>query len=256
MRGRKRRVHRLGFDLLEQKRLLSASASAEHVLNQKAGTAASALRTSSSPATLTAQTDHSVELGQPARPRTGPTLPKIPTAFLGHRITNPTGHPVNLKPAAVQVMVQAIPPVPGQVYNVLYVAVKNATAQTFTAENDFQVWLPGGKKFPLLTGNEVWKPKTWIYAYVLTKKYYPLRQIPGGFMFDLGGRITTLVPGPSAIFLRLKYNPATFARTLDWIVTLGQGSQLGLGPPTGIATTSINQIVAGRTLKIDFGGHF
>jgi hypothetical protein len=145
MRGRKRRERHLGFEFLEQKRLLSANASAEHVLNQKAGTAASALHTNSSPTTLTGQTDHSVELGQPTRPRTGPRLPKIPTAFLGHRITNPTGHPVNLKPAAVQVLVQSIQPVPGQVYNVHYVAVKNATAQTFTAKNGFLVRLPGGQ---------------------------------------------------------------------------------------------------------------
>ena len=50
----------------------------------------------------------------------------------------------------------------------LFVAVKNGTAQTFTASNDFTVRLPGytgshrvvDHAFPVLTGNEVWKPKT------------------------------------------------------------------------------------------------
>jgi hypothetical protein len=214
------------------------------------------MHTSSTPSTLAANTEHSVTLGQPHRPRTGPRLPEKPTAFLGFRITNPTKHKVNLLPPFQQVMVQAIPPVPGQVYNVLSVAVKNGTAQTFTAKNEFVVRLPGGKSFPVLTGDQVWKPETWIVFYALTKKYYPLAQVPGGFEFNFGGRITTLVPGPSAIFLRLKYNPATLPRTLDWIVAFGQGAQLGNGPPLGIATTNINQIVAARTKKIDFGGHF
>ena len=68
-----------------------------------------------------------------------------------------------------------------------------------------------------------------IVFYVLTKKYYPLAQVYGGFRLILGGPKTILVPGPSAIFLRLKYNPATFAKTLDVIVAGGQGNQGGLG---------------------------
>lgn len=245
-----------GFERLEQKELLSASASSANALDLKGGAAASALHSGSSSEGSRANSGRSVALGQPARPRTGPRLPAKPTAFIGHRITNPTKHRVRLFPPFQQVLVQSIPPVPGQVYNVLSVAVKNATAQTFTASNDFVVRLPGGKTFPVLTGNEVWKPRTWIVFYALTKQYYPLRQVPGGFEFNFGGRITTLVPGPSAIFLRLRYNPATFARTLNWITAFGQGAQLGLGPPLGIADTAINQIVAGRTHKIDFGGHF
>ncbi|MGO9916875.1 MAG: hypothetical protein ACLQIB_19520 [Isosphaeraceae bacterium] len=183
-------------------------------------------------------------------------LPATPTAFLGFRITNPTKHKVKLFPPFDQVLVQSAQPVPGQVYNVLSIAVKNGTAQTFTANNGFTVRVPGGQLFPVLTGDQQWKPKQWIVFYILTKRYYPLAQVPGGFQFNLGGRITTLVPGPSAIFLRLKYNPATFARTLNWITAFGQGAQLSLGPPFGMPDTAINQIVAGRTHKIDFGGHF
>jgi hypothetical protein len=245
-----------GCERLEQKQLLSASASSTPALDLKSGAAASALHAGSSPDAAAADSDRSVELGQPARPRTGPHLPTTPTGFLGHRITNPTEHKVGLKPPYYQVLVQARQPVPGQVYNLLYVAVKNATAQTFTAKNNFTVRLPGGQFFPVLTGDQEWKPRMWIIFYIMSKKYYPLAQIPGGFEILAGGRLSTFVPGPSAIFLRLKYNPATFARTLDWIVTLGQGAQLGLGPPKGMPDTAINQMLAARTLKIDFGGHF
>ena len=69
-------------------------------------------------------------------------------------------------------------------------------------------------------------------------------QTYGGFQLDLGGKSSTLVPGPSAIFLRLKYNPATFANTLDVIVAGGQGNQGGKGSFFGIPNTSINNIVA------------
>jgi hypothetical protein len=80
--------------------------------------------------------------------------------------------------------------------------------------------------------------------------------VSGGFQFDLGGRSSTAVPGPSGIFLRLTYNPATFAKTLNWIVAYGQGNQLGQGAQYGLPNTSINEIVDARTQRADFAGHF
>ena len=66
----------------------------------------------------------------------------MPKAFLVYRITNtPYQTPVNdpLPPSITQqVLVQSRQPVPGQVYNVLYIVVKNGTAQTFTASNGFR----------------------------------------------------------------------------------------------------------------------
>jgi hypothetical protein len=184
----------------------------------------------------------------------------MPTPFLVFRITNPSHQlPVNLVPPFQHVLVQSRQPAPGQVYNILSVAVKNGTAQTFTASNGFTVRLsnqPRSFTFPILTGSQQWKPKQWFVFYVLTKKYYPVPSVAGGFMLDLGGRISTLVPGPSGIFLRLKYNPATFARTLDWIVAYGQGAQLGAGAKVGLPDTAINELVAAGTQRIDFGGHF
>ena len=154
---------------------------------------------------------------------------------------------------------QSKQPVPGQVYNVLYVAVKNGTRQTFDSSSNFSVRLTNQSKktaFPILTGTEQWKPGQWTVFYVLTKKYYAVSPVAGGFQLNLGGASSTLIPGPSGIFLRLKYNPATFARTLDWIVAYGQGAQGGEGAKLGMPDTAINEFVAARTHRIDFGGHF
>jgi hypothetical protein len=181
------------------------------------------------------------------------------TGFLAYRITNPNRFNNKLIPPFPQVLVQSAQPIPGQVYNVLFVSVRNGTAQTIDASRGFSVRMTNQTKshaFPILTGNELWKPGQVFVFYILTKRYYPVSQLPGGFQLDLGGRSSTLVPGPSGIFLRLTYNPATFARTLDWIVAFGQGNQLGKGVKFGLPNTSINEFVTANTRRIDFGGHF
>jgi hypothetical protein len=214
---------------LEAKQLLSATAAASYVLTDANAPAAAARRT-------------------------GANLPK--DGFLGFRITQPNRFNNHLTPPFPQVMVQARPPIPGQVYNILFISLRNGSAQTFSAGNNFQVRLPGGKAFPILTGNQTWAPGQIFVFYVLTKKYYPLAQIPGGFQFDLNGRSSTLVPGPSGIFLRIKYNPAKFANQLNHIVAFGQGNQGGKGVFFGLPNTSINDFVSAKARKIDFGGHF
>jgi hypothetical protein len=181
--------------------------------------------------------------------------------YLAFRVTNtPWQTPYKLVPPFQQVLVQSGQPVPGQVYNVNDVAVKNGTSQTFTASNGFTVRMTNQPRsfggFPVLTGNEQWKPGQVIVLYVLTKKYYPVSFVAGGFQLDLGGRSSTLVPGPAGIFLRLKYDPATFARTLNWIVAYGQGNEVGQGAKYGLPNTSINEIVDARTRRRDFAGHF
>ena len=181
--------------------------------------------------------------------------------YLAFRVTNtPSQTPYKLIPPFQQVLVQGRQPVPGQIYNVNDVAVKNGTSQTFTASNDFTVRMTNQPRsfsgFPVLTGNEQWKPGQILVFYVLTKKYYPVSSVAGGFQLDTGGRSSTLVPGPSGIFLRLKYEPATFARTLNWIVAFGPGNQGGQGAQLGLPNTSINQIVDARTQRHDFAGHF
>ncbi len=220
-----------GVERFERKQLLSAGAVAAQVAGNTAGAAVAAQA----------------------------AVPIVPKKFYAFRITNPTKHKVNLYPPFGQVLVQNPQPVPGQVYNITYVAVKNGTAQTFTASNNFMVRLTNqsnSQAFPVLTGSQTWAPQQWYVFYVLTKKYYRVSFVPGGFQFNLGGASSTLVPGPSAIFLRLKYNPATFSRTLDWIVAQGQGAQLGTGAKFGMPDTAINEILAARTQRIDYGGHF
>ena len=181
--------------------------------------------------------------------------------YLVFRVTNtPFQTPYELVPPFQQVLVQGRQPVPGQVYNVSYVTVKNGTAQTFNASNGFTVRMTNQPRsfggFPILTGNQQWKPGQILVFYVLTKKYYPVSFVAGGFQFNMGGRSSTAVPGPAGIFLRLKYDPATFARTLNWIVAFGQGNELGQGAKFGLPNTSINELVDARTQRPDFAGHF
>jgi hypothetical protein len=178
--------------------------------------------------------------------------------YLVYRITNPSGSPNTLTPPFGHVLVQARQPVPGQVYNILQVAVKNGTRQTFDANSRFQVRLLQSQPyFPILTGNETWKPGQDFIFYVLTKKYYPLaNQVSQGFRFKLDGAWSTAIPGPSGIFLRVKYDPATINKILDYAVTRGPGAQGGKGIPTGMADTAIFAFASAKEHRNDFGGYF
>jgi hypothetical protein len=181
--------------------------------------------------------------------------------FLLFRVTNTSAQlPYNLVPPFQQVLVQSKKPVPGQVYNVGYVTVKNGTAQTFDAQSGFTVRMTNQPRsfagFPILTGDQQWKPGQILVFYVLTKKYYPVSFVAGGFQFNTGGRSSTAIPGPAGIFLRLKYNPAKFARTLNWIVAFGPGNESGAGAKFGLPNTAINELVSAKTQRIDFAGHF
>jgi hypothetical protein len=178
--------------------------------------------------------------------------------YLVYRRTNPNPFNNTLIPPFPQVLVQKPQPVPGQVYNVLYIVVRNGTAKTFDASSGFRVMFPGSPfSFPILTGSQQWKPGQQFVFYVLTKKYYPIQnQVTQGFVFDLGGARSVGIPGPSGIFLRLKYDPATFDRTLNAIVAFGPGAEGGSGVRTGIADTAIYEFLSAKTRRIDFGGYF
>jgi hypothetical protein len=178
--------------------------------------------------------------------------------YLVYRITNPNRFNNKLVPPFSHVLVQSAQPVAGQVYNVLYVAVRNGTAQTFNASSGFTVSFPGQRSpIPILTGNEQWKPGQEFVFYVLTKKYYPLPNVvTSAFEFNLQAK-SVAIPGPSGIFLRLTYNPATFDRTLDWIVTSGPGVPGGAkGIKLGLPDTAIYEFVSSKTNRMDFGGYF
>lgn len=179
--------------------------------------------------------------------------------YLLYRITNPT--PYNGKlipPFAGHVLIGGLIPVPGVTYNVLQIAVRNGTRQTFDANSDFLVRYPGAPRaLPILTGTEQWKPGQEFVFYVLTHKYYPLpSEVHSGFEFSLQGARSIGIPGPSGIFLRLKYNPATFIQTLDHIVAYGPGAEGGKGPPFGLPDTAIYEFVNSKTERPDFSGYF
>ena len=73
---------------------------------------------------------------QPAPPKRGAALqPKPNVGYLVYRITNPNRHNKTLMPPSAQVLVQSQQPIPGQIYNVLYVVVRNGTAKTFDASS-------------------------------------------------------------------------------------------------------------------------
>ena len=180
--------------------------------------------------------------------------------YLAFRVTNtPWQTPYKLVPPFQQVLVQSRQPVPGQVYNVNTVTVKNGTSQTFTASNGFTVRMTNQPRsfrgFPILTGNEQWKPGQILVFYVLIKKYYPVSFVAGGFQLDLGGRSSTLVPGPWGFFSGsntiLPRSPALsigslpMARATRWARA-----------QSGLPNTSINEIVDARTRRRDFAGHF
>jgi hypothetical protein len=262
MRPRSIMKFRPGLEPFEAKQLLSAGSLTTHVVSAKDGSRALARQS----AVMSAAHEPALDIAKShAKPpaHTPGHQPAPPGAFgyLVFRVTNtPYQTPYKLIPPFQQVLVQGKKPIPGQVYNVNDVTVKNGTAQTFTASNGFTVRLTNQPRsfggFPILTGDEEWKPGQILVFYVLTKKYYPVSFVAGGFQFNLGGRSSTAIPGPSGIFLRLKYDPATFARTLNWIVAFGQGNQVGKGASFGLPNTSINQLVDSRTQRPDFAGHF
>jgi hypothetical protein len=226
---------RPGLEQLEEKHLLSAGASTSHHTNPTEGAHAPA-------------SAHRSISADAVNPRKG---------FLVYRITNPNLFNNHLTPPFNHVLVQTAQPVPGQVYNVLSITVRNGTAQTFDASSGFTVKASGqAQTTPILTGSQQWKPGQVMVFYLLSKKYYPLPNVvTSGFIFNLGAR-SVAVPGPSGIFLRLTYKPATFDRTLDSIVAFGPGSEGGSGIKYGLPVTSLYEFVSAKTNRIDFGGLF
>jgi hypothetical protein len=183
---------------------------------------------------------------------------KPDSGYLVYRITNPNQYNNKLVPPFSQVLVQTNPPIPGQVYNILYLVVRNGTAKTFDASSGFNVRFPNDPHtYPILTGNEQWAPGQEYVFYVLTHKYYPLpSQVHSGFEFSLAGARSVGIPGPSGIFLRVKYDPATFAKTLNHIVAYGPGAQGGAGIKYGLPDTAIYEFLSAKTNRKDFSGYF
>jgi hypothetical protein len=221
MHGRAIMRFRPGLERLESKQLLSASPSTHNP--GKAGSEA-----------LVLQAPH---------PQSAPATPLILS-----RITNPTPTNAQLIPPFQQVRVQTVTPVTGGIYNLLFCSVRNSTNQTFDASNGFEVKLSGGTRVvPILTGAEQWKPGQVIVFYILSKKYYPLSpQVSAGFQFNFLGKANVVIPGPSGIFQRIKYDPATINNIINFIVPFGPGAK---GHLLGLPDTSIWEFTAGKPAR-------
>lgn len=167
--------------------------------------------------------------------------------FAMSRITNPTPFNTTLKPPFDQVLVQTNKPKPGVVYNVLSISVRNSTQQTFDATSGLAVKITGQRSsVPILTGDQQWNPGQVKVFYILTKKYYPLNSVVSdGFQFNFASGVA--IPGPSGIFLRVKYNPARFPNTLNWIVTNGPGAK---GHELGLPDTAIWEFIPARSVTV------
>lgn len=240
------------MERLEPKQLLSAASPSGLLARQAARAAAYAERANLNPAA-----GHARGLPEPRMtPSSGDQKPTF--GYLVYRITNPNPYNNRLRPPFGHVLVQSRQPIPGQHYNVLYVIVRNGTAKSFGADSGFEVKIPQSPTaFPILTGDQVWRPGQWYIFYILTKKYYPMpSQASNGFTFNLGGARSVAIPGPSGIFLNIKYNPATINRTLDWIAMRGAGAQGGKGIRLGIPDTALVEFLSAKTNRNDFGGYF
>ena len=178
--------------------------------------------------------------------------------FLVYRVTNPDPYNDKVTGPFTNFRVQTRQPVPGRTYNILFITLRNGTSKTFDAGSGFEVKFPGdGHVYPILAGDQMWKPGRQFVFYVLSKKYYPLpSQVHSGFEFSLGDARSVAVPGPSGFFLRVKYDPKTFDTTLDRVVTTGPGSQGGRGFKYGLPVTSTYEFLPSTTNRKDFGGYF
>jgi hypothetical protein len=233
MRARQIARYRPGLEPLEAKQLPSAGASAAPLAGRPAWQA----RRVVPPANVGA-------IHQPRAPVRGITI---------SRITNPTPVNARLVPPFRQVRVQTNPPVPGREYNVLYISMRNSTSRTFTAADQLSVRLTvqgPSHAYPILQGDEQWRPGEIFVFYVLTKQDYISLLTPtrsAGFSFNFTNPRTVAIPGPSGFFRRIRYDPETFPRVLDKIV---RRNPEGRGHHLGLPDTSLWQIVPPREADV------
>jgi hypothetical protein len=264
MRKRRKTWFRPGLEPLEPKQTPSATVAAASAAHLAAGRAALHAAPQPHKPPQVKAVPHPRALKQAAAAtaaagKVSASAIKAKFGYLVYRLVNPTPSTGTFTPPFGHVLVQARQPIPGQWYNILWVAVRNNSDQTFDATNsDFKVRLSGQKQYTqILTGDETWKPGETKILYVLTKQYYPLsNQVTGGFEFLLDGAWSVAIPGPSGIFLRIKYSPDTINKILDYALLRGPGSQGGRGLKYGMPVTSIFGFVSAKENRNDFGGLF
>jgi hypothetical protein len=143
----------------------------------------------------------------------GPELPPPPP--LGSFTLVPDSG--TLVPPFGQFLVSSSRPVPGAVYNLTFLTIRNGTSQTFDSRSGFSVNVPGQGGFqPFLPKGSLWKPGGVIVFYTLSTNRFP-----GSFTFNLNGSIQEK---PNNIYYNVQYNPMTFPATLDAIAARSVGA--------------------------------
>ena len=105
-----------------------------------------------------------------------------------------------LTPPFGHVLVQTQQPVPGQVYNILYISVRNGDRADVRREQTAStVRLPDQTpaSYPILTGDQDWKPGRRIRLLRPDQEVLPAAiQIHSGFEFNLADARSVAIPGP------------------------------------------------------------
>ncbi len=262
MRQRSIMRFRPGLEQFEARQLLSAGSLTTHVVNTKDGSRALALHSADTSGAHEVAGDVATShASQRVHDNRRQPAPVGASGYLAFRVTNtPYQTPYKLVPPFQQVLVQGRKPVPGQVYNVTDVTVKNGTSQTFTASNGFTVRMTNQPRsfsgFPILTGNgavetgsdpRLLRSDQEVLSSVLRRRGFPVR---------LGRQVIDSHTGTSGDLSSAEVQSRHVRphSQLDRCVWAGQRG--GPGRQLGLPNTSINQIVEARTQRTDFAGHF
>jgi hypothetical protein len=117
-----------------------------------------------------------------------------------------------LAPPYGLVMVESSALVPGAVYNMALVTVRNGTSQTLTAASGLSFQVTGtsaAESFPV--GSYQWEPGQLLILISLTEDTFP-----PDFTFDLQG---TSVEAPANIYYGIQYDPVTLPSIVTSIVS-------------------------------------
>jgi hypothetical protein len=143
-------------------------------------------------------------------------LPTLPAAQQGTYTLGPASG--SLVPPFAQVQANAFAPVPGAVYNVFSLTVRNGTSRTFAAGSGFSVAVSGqggAQAFP--QGNGTWQPGQVMVFYAFTNARFPTN-----FTFNLNGSIQQV---PANLNLGIQYQPSSFPSVLNSIAAQSVGGR-------------------------------
>jgi hypothetical protein len=126
-----------------------------------------------------------------------------------------------LAPPFGLVMVESSALLPGAVYNMALVTVRNGTSQTLTAESGLSFEVTGTSAAqPFPTGTYLWKPGQVLILISLTEDTFP-----PDFTFNLQG---TSVEAPANLYYGIQYDPVTLPSIVTSLVPTVVGGRYEL----------------------------